>query len=97
MVEPNFEEIGENSIGDTIESQKIKYQPLAMTGDDNKAVQLYAKLLTSFGNAKQIDIIVSFLMVLLFFPFLTGKGKAKFTSMKGIVPKLKRVIPYTCI
>ena len=62
MVEPNFEEIGENSIGDTIESQKIKYQPLAMTGDDNKAVQLYAKLLTSFGNAKQIDIIVSFLM-----------------------------------
>lgn len=62
MVEPNFEEIGENSIGDTIESQKIEYQPLAMTGDDNKAVQLYAKLLTSFGNAKQIDIIVSFLM-----------------------------------
>ena len=29
------------------------------------------------------------LMVELFFPFLTGKGKANFTSMKGIMPKLK--------
>ena len=42
-------------------------------------------------------IIVSFLMVLLFFPFLTGKGKAKFMTLKGIMPKVKRVIPYTCI
>ncbi len=53
MVEPNFEEIGV-SIRDN--------QPLAMTGDDNKAVQLYAKLVPSFNNAKQVDIIVSFLM-----------------------------------
>ncbi len=62
MVEPNFEEIGENIEESTIESVEIDYQPLAMTGDDNKAVQLYAKLIASFGNAKQVDIIVSFLM-----------------------------------
>ena len=29
------------------------------------------------------------LMVELFFPFLEGKGKAKITSMKGIMPKVK--------
>ena len=62
MVEPNFEEIGENLEKNSIESFDKEYQPLAMTGDDNKAVQLYAKLLSSFGNAKQVDIIVSFLM-----------------------------------
>ena len=62
MVEPSFEEIGENSKNNAIESIEIDCQPLAMTGDDNKAVQLYAKLLSSFDKAKQVDIIVSFLM-----------------------------------
>ncbi len=62
MVEPNYEKVGENTQGGIIESIDIDYQPLAMTGDDNKAVQLYAKLIESFGNAKQVDIIVSFLM-----------------------------------
>ncbi|MCR5254469.1 MAG: DEAD/DEAH box helicase family protein [Acetatifactor sp.] len=33
-----------------------------MTGDVNKSLQLYAKLTASFHNAKQVDIIVSFLM-----------------------------------
>ncbi|WP_028235726.1 DEAD/DEAH box helicase family protein [Pseudobutyrivibrio sp. MD2005] len=62
MVEPNFEEIGEDIDNNSVESIDLDYQPLAMTGDDNKAVQLYAKLLSSFGKAKQVDIIVSFLM-----------------------------------
>ena len=62
MAEPDFEEIDVNIAEKSNESLQIDYQPFAMTGDSNKAVQLYAKLLASFGNAKQVDIIVSFLM-----------------------------------
>nr|WP_304173036.1 DEAD/DEAH box helicase family protein [Pseudobutyrivibrio ruminis] len=62
MVEPNFEKIGDNIQGDLNNTLSIDIEPFAMTGDVNSGTQLYAKLIASFGNAKQVDIIVSFLM-----------------------------------
>ena len=62
MVEPHFEEVNEELSQNALESAGIDFRPFAMTGDVNKSLQLYAKLTASFHNAKQVDIIVSFLM-----------------------------------